>query len=60
MESLLAVPVTWLSMNFGLPATGGLSSCGVRSSAQMLELRYAAVKPARSPRATGGALRART
>ena len=49
METLLAVLVTWLSINFGLPATKDYPHVAFASSAQMLELRYAEVDAGSGP-----------
>jgi hypothetical protein len=45
METLLAVLVTWLSINFGLPATEDYPHVAFASSTQMLELRYGVIDP---------------
>ena len=50
MQALLTVIMTWLSINFGLPATHDHPSVELASPAQMATVRYsrlAAVQPDR-------------
>lgn len=53
METLLTVLVTWLSVNFALPATEDHSRVDFASVTQMEELRYAALPPSSGAKVAG-------
>jgi len=45
METLLAVLVTWLSVNFGLPASEDYPRVELASQSELVELRYGELHP---------------
>jgi hypothetical protein len=54
MQALLTVIVTWLSVNFGLPAVYEHPHVEFASAAQMAELRYSRLASSRPDRAAAG------